>query len=221
MKVFILWFLGSMLLFYSCSFLIKEPVLLNDHSKNWERTTTCQKVQSASRITKYNYKYATSTNDSLSLSVGPCLYGYIITWGPPLIPIFLSPKLFTSPNWKKYPFFADLLFQKFNGKVVDLNSIDFIFNQNCKQQADSVYLLSYSIMRVEGEIGLQKITDNTFLIEHDMTRIRFYFNVQRNNVHKLSIDFSRLKVNNNIVSFPIINYVKKSRFLYDPCFIDL
>jgi hypothetical protein len=211
-----------MFVFSSCSFLIKESVLLNNTSENWKRTLTCQHVEGISRICTYNYKYSTCTIDSLSISVGPSFYGFTITWGPPLVPILPSPNLFISPDWGNHPFYVDLLFQKFKGKVVDLSSIDFIFNkQNFKYEADSVYLLSYSIMRFEGEVGLQRITNNTYFIDCDMTRIRFYFNVHRNKVHRLSIDFSNLQVNNNIVSFPIINYVKRSRFLYNPFFIDL
>jgi len=206
-----------LLLFASCSFLIKESVLLNKKSENWKRTETCQRCESFGWFTKYDYKYCTSTCDNLTISVCPSLYGFTITFGPPIVPVIPSPNLFISSEWENHPFFVDLMFQKFKGNVTDLGSIDFIFNkQNIKIDADSVFLLSQSIQRFEGEIGLKRITDSKYLIECDTTRIRFYFHVHRNKVRKLSIDFTKLKVNNNFVPFTKINFWKRSRFLYDP-----
>jgi hypothetical protein len=211
-----------MFIFSSCSFLIKESVLISKSSENWKKTLTCQHVEGLSRICTYNYKYSTCTIDSLSISIGPSLYGFTITWGPPLVPILPSPNLFISPEWKNHPFYVDLLFQNFRSKILDLNSIDFIFNkQNSKYEPDSVYLLSNTTMRFDGEIGVHRITNNSYFIECDTTRIRFFFNVRRDKVNGLSIDFSNLQLDDTITSFPIINYTKKSRFLYNPFFIDI
>jgi hypothetical protein len=196
---------------------MKESVLLNKKSDNWAKTETCQRCESFGHFTKYDYKYCTSTSDNLTISVCPSLYGFTIAFGPPIVSVIPSPNLFISPEWENHPFFVDLMFQKFAGKVTDLHSIDFLINkQNVKIEADSIYLLSQSTQRFEGEVGLKRITDNKYLIERDTMRIRFYFHVPRNKVHKLSIDFTRLKVNNNIVFFTKIDYWKRSRFLYDP-----
>jgi len=221
-----IFFFITLLAFFSCSVLTKYSVLIDKKSDKWERKGTCQFCESFGWTMTYDYKYNKSVNENLSISICPSSYGFTISFGPPLVPVIPNPRLLLNHHWKDHPFFVDILFGNFNGKKVNLKSVKFIFSNKSKElKTDSIIMLSKNsdkkieFVRRGDEEAKQKISDSIYQFEQDTTRLRFYFNYARNKVHRLAIDFSKLQVNDSIVSFPEINYVKRSRFLYDPLVI--
>jgi len=144
-------------------------------------------------------------------------------FGPPLLPVIPNVFLLITHPRKKHPFFVDVLFDNFNGKRVDISSVKFIFpDKKLNLNVDSIRLIpprkvkKGQFIRSGMEKGKQKIADSLYQFEQDIVRLRFYFNSPRNKITKMSIDFSMLQVNDSIVPFPTINYVKRGRFTYDP-----
>jgi len=209
--------------FYSCSFITRQSVLIDKKSDHWERAGTCQICESFESNKTYDYKYMKSTKEDMTISICPSSYGFCVLFGPPFIPVIPNLVQLFKNHGKNHPFFVDILFGNFKGKIVDLESVKFTFSTKCIEfRADSIVLLSQNkakkreFVRNGNEKCRQKISDSLYQFKQDITRLRFYFNFPRNKVGKLSIDFSGLQVNNNIVSFSKINYLKRSRFIYDP-----
>ncbi|MEI7661333.1 MAG: hypothetical protein WCK34_04015 [Bacteroidota bacterium] len=213
----------SLLLFASCSFLTKYSILTIKDSGHWKKSGTCEECESYESPRKFKYQYNKSTTKDLSVSVCPCIYGLAISFGPPFVPVIPNFVKLLKHKWKNQPFYADILFGNFKGKRIDIASVKFIFSdKNAACRADSILLLSEGrsvkrkFIRTGREKSKRKIADTVCQFDKDTVRLRFCFSLPMNKIQKFSVDFSGFRVDDTIVPFSKIDYVKSSRFIYDP-----
>jgi hypothetical protein len=123
-------------------------------------------------------------------------------------------------------FYVDLLFQEFKTKTINLESIHFIFGKkNIEIIPDSINPIYQHnnerkyLYRSSHDTINEQVIGKTYKMEGDTVRLRFYFRMAVNKVKRLMIDLSHINVNDSVIPFSKISYVRGSRILYDPVYI--